>query len=916
MYKHLLLLLCFILFNLSVDAQSDDIKILDSLDYIYCKDINCVPADTTIKRIKNFIKTYDALNIKDSTNIVKKGKAYTQLMLMFSRKRKKDSVDYYYNMTITNFQNPKVKSEAHRIMALTYMFAQDANKALQFYDKALQEAKLDTNENTERTILLELSLFYRYAEDFEDARDILTELTKKDTLNFRTVYEDVYIKFHFEEYNEALNQLKQVDSSAIKDKLMFRAYHEAFVDAYINLKQYDAALHHNDIAVKDSRSIASFSPIDDYTYYAKIYHKKGENNKALSYLNKIPDTSVASNSNFSLKDFHELSYLVHKSLGNAELAFKNYEKYHDIKAVFDEEIKQKQAGILKYKLNKDKVLNALKTKQIEENLKKKQELYAIVFAFIAVIILLLVLFFINKIRQNRKEFKLKQNTKLNKLKNQYLENITHEFKTPLSVIIGYQDLVKANLLNPSKAIHYIEKTQQAQHKLMTSLNEFLTFIRLENNSKIDIYLKENLILYDFLVDTLQGFEPLFLSKGSTLNFKTNIHKNSTLSFNYSRLEKVINNLVDNAIKFSEVNQSVNVRFMVTDSEFLLIVEDQGKGISSEDQSKIFSRFFQTYSGKQSNGFGIGLYLVNEIVRSLNGEINVESTLGQGTSFTISIPLNTEELVGLKASPVEMVLFEKDTATTEQDRYNILIVDDQYEMLEYITEILPKDYTCDHAFSAEEALHKIETSSYDLIISDYKMAEMSGYQLKLKLNENKKTSTIPFILISAFVINENFLDIEDSKGFIFLQKPFKDDNLIQIVNTFIRKKTNAKIMANTSETAEVEMDNEIQAFINKTNAYIINNLRNENLQVEDIANHLDLDKNTFSKLIKEYTGKTTIKIIIEIRLLKAYEYFKSAKYMTINETRIAVGINNRSYFNKKFTERFGVKPGDMFNAYKN
>jgi hypothetical protein len=322
-------------------------------------------------------------------------------------------------------------------MALVAFFDLHIDKALYLYDQALEEAKHLKNDNSKNRILIDVSLFYRYAEDFESAQQIVEELKQGITdsispyIHYRIHLEDFYLKTQQNNCSEALEVLKQIDTSGIlNNPITFRAYHEAFVDAYINHKQYDSALYHNDIAVQSPKSAASYSPIDDYTYYANIYHKKGEYTKALSYLNSIKDTSAVNNSNYLLKDFHELSYKIHKSLGNEAYALNNYERYHEIKSVFDEELKQKQASIVKYKLNKDKAIHALKIEQAKAEARQKQNLYRLSMLFILVLAVFLILFFIYKHKQKQKQLQLLQNTKLNNLRNQYLESITHEFKTP------------------------------------------------------------------------------------------------------------------------------------------------------------------------------------------------------------------------------------------------------------------------------------------------------------------------------------------------------------------------------------------------------------------------------------------------------------------------------------------------------
>jgi signal transduction histidine kinase len=243
-------------------------------------------------------------------------------------------------------------------------------------------------------------------------------------------------------------------------------------------------------------------------------------------------------------------------------------------------------------------------------------------------------------------------------------------KPPISVHIGYLDLIRSNILNPTKAVNFIEKLQKTQHRLLSNINEFLHFIKLENHSKIDAHQNKSLNLYDFILDTLQSFEPFCLSKGIKLHFKTNISRSHNFSFDYSQLEKVINNLVDNAIKFSNFNQNIYFNFTVNTASLSISVKDEGIGIAQDQQDKIFSRFYQRSQGKSSEGFGIGLYLVKELVNIWSGKISLSSELNKGSTFTIDIPYSQEELGPLKSEQQDTVLFDDEKDKANQTAFNI------------------------------------------------------------------------------------------------------------------------------------------------------------------------------------------------------------------------------------------------------
>jgi YesN/AraC family two-component response regulator len=244
-----------------------------------------------------------------------------------------------------------------------------------------------------------------------------------------------------------------------------------------------------------------------------------------------------------------------------------------------------------------------------------------------------------------------------------------------------------------------------------------------------------------------------------------------------------------------------------------------------------------------------------------------------------------------------------------------VVEDQHDMAEYIKDLLPTNYHCDYAHNGKEALEKISQQDYQLIISDYKMPFLNGAQLKELLDKEEKNAQIPFILISASHIQEDISNLVKRENVVYLEKPFNGKILTDLVSEFIDKKINKSEIVSLGKSISKEVENEMYAFIHKTNMFIIDNLNNENLKLEDIAKHLNLSKSQFSRQIQGYTGQTASRILSELRLLKAYEYIKATKFSTINELMYHVGFISRTHFYKKFYERFGVKVGDMFMAYK-
>ena len=477
--------------------------------------------------------------------------------------------------------------------------------------------------------------------------------------------------------------------------------------------------------------------------------------------------------------------------------------------------------------------------------------------------------------------------------------------------MGYLELIKTNAVKPHKILEYVDITQAVNKNLSRNLDDLLTFIKLENTNKSSIDKPTDRNLLAFVTQEIKKFEYACVTKNISIYLETNIHPDYSLNLDYSKLEKVLNNLVVNAIKFSKVGKEIHIHFTMNEDGINLVVQDQGEGIALESQDNIFRRFYQAENNTNSSGFGIGLFLVKNIITSWNGSISIESALGEGARFTIHIPIPSDVLVGAYSATQELVYFEEEETTlVENTVLKILVVEDQLEMINYLSHIFAVNYYCDFAYNGKEALDRIQKNKYALIVSDYKMPVMDGIELKTILDKNPDTAAIPFILNSASPIEDKLAVFEQNKFFRFIKKPFTNRDLTAAINHFIGYKINEnKLIHTEKETVDIK-DKEVSSFLEAVNAYILANLDNDKLRVDDIARQIGYSKKHFVTMLNDCTNLNPSKIILEIRMLKAYEFFKIAKYQSIGEVMYAVGILSRPYFTKVFKKRFGMNPGEM------
>lgn len=897
----------------------------------YDKESAQVSVDTNVKRVHKLLKDFTKIKQVDSTSLSNRNWLYLSLVTLKARQKQFDSSQFYFEYVLNNVNDKEILSKAYNNKANIEIYLSNHDKGLEYYYNALKLLEDLGKTRAKQVLLINLCTIYRLSERFDLSSEVLKILKQsiKDsksvdqTIIFRSNLEEFHIKTHEKKYDEALEIMKAVDTTngLLDSKYNFKQYHFLTHFAYSNLSQYKKALYHLDKSIKSTRTNPNMYPIQDHIYYAKIYNSKGQFSKALSELNKVKEFTISNNPKISQQEYYELYYLINDTLGFKNKALASLKKYNELKAELDKVLIEKQANILKFEVAKDYEIDKLNKEKLIQNIKHQESrkiyTYIVVIILVVSISLILIFFTLNKRQKDKKDLELKNRLNIIQLKNQYLENISHEFKTPLNINMGYLDLIKLNTLKPNKIKEYISKSLDSNKKLLRYLDEFLTYLKLENSELPIADRVEKKNLFNFLKVEIEKFKHECHIKHLQLIVKTNINEDFDLNFDYSKLEKVFNNLMSNAIKYSKPHKKIHFCLFIKNDKLTIEVIDEGQGIAYGEQQKIFERFYQSARHDSPGGFGIGLSLVKDIVISWGGTINVESEIGKGAKFKLSIPLTSHKLTAAEGIEQHITILEKQNSKESTNLLNttILIVEDNIEMIDYINIILKPLYNCVFAFNGKEALEILNKIEVRLIIADYKMPILNGLELKNKLNQTSKWYDLPFVLISSSPIN-GFVDKLGFKENInFIQKPFKADLLLYIVNKHIGKDRNITEVTTIQNQINQDKIDAISRFLKKVNTYILEHLDDDSFKVEDLANHMGYSQKQLTKIINDYTGQTTIQIIKEIRLLKAYEYIKNKKFESLSQVMDTVNINSRTHFNKQFYERFGIKPGEMFKEYK-
>ena len=551
---------------------------------------------------------------------------------------------------------------------------------------------------------------------------------------------------------------------------------------------------------------------------------------------------------------------------------------------------------------------------------------------ISALVLLLVFFYKRRIRlihaRNRElEQLVKERTKelevqkdiaiqaknrvvqLDEMKTKFYENISHEFRTPLTLIID-----PAKKLLKQHAFHQpsVQLILDNGKRLLNLINELLALSKTQTG-EIQLQGKTQNIT-QFLNPIVTEFRQL--AEIQQLRFEyENMLKEPLLFFDDARLEKALLNLLSNAFKFTPAHGKVTLsvedeapsdRFQ--NGAIKLCVTDTGIGIQKDELTSIFTRFYQAKHSQTLSveGTGIGLALTKELIELHGGKINVESCPNVETRFSVLLPKNAPE------EPIKSVDLPKKVHAKKSDRETILIVEDHAEIRAYLASQLSEEFNIREAIHGGDGIASAKETLPDLIISDIMMPEINGYELCNTLKSLEITQHIPIILLTAKSEEEDQIEGLKYQADDYITKPFNSDILIQRVRNLLdqRKKLREHFkmlfFSSVKETKQLSAD---EHFIKKIKTFIEEHIEDPGLSVSVVANEFAVSQKQLERKIKAITNLTPTNFIRFIRLKHAEHLLKN-KTGTVSEIAYKVGFNNLSYFSKMFKEEFGISPSDV------
>ena len=943
MNKFKLFLLCFFIF-LSTTAQSSRSQILDSLkisqqniskqiykiapkefsklSHQHLNKLNSIEKrykqTQKKKNLKKIAFNFDLQEIREL-----KAKAMLNLMYYgFDISNNVDSINYYRNKILSITNNKTLRARSHGYTGYSYYIYFNYSKSIVHYNKALQILEFPKNKDYRpiqirvlvnlNSSLLKLEIIDQAEKNYAKLEETILDMSSnKRYKNYKELLkiEKAIILNTKQEYEESLKILNSIDKNNLDTYGLKQRYYVNLHSSYLGLKNYTLGEYYFDKAYpKDEYK-------DDNYYFNKLRYAVGNNNIEKADLNykKIksdPDNSISSKIS---SDYFELKKENNKAVELLKLTLKlkkleTTKKFNEIEKVF------KFYNDFSKELLEMKRLNELKDQKIIDN----QLMYIKIGVTILIVIIIILIFVEWTARKKRYLASLIQKSQRSILeaKEQFLENMSHEIRTPITSILGYLSLLKEEKLMTEKRFNYTNNAIKNTKKMMSSLDNFLNLTSLDGNSKFK-KTESSIKINDFIKEIKSIFTATLEIKKIKLYFKTNAEDSLIINYDIESLTIIINNLVSNAIKYSNTNTSIYLTMYFEKLKLNIMLKDEGFGIADNEKEAIFSRFYQTESNISNSGFGIGLSLTNKLVKKLSGKISLETALNVGSVFKVELPLIIDNY-NLNTTQIdENFNLLCCNYSTEIDKKNnlpkALVVDDNTEMIIYLKEIFSDFLDCTFAFNGKEALSEIKEQSFDIIISDLKMPIMNGMEFKNALNEKGASKDIPFIFMTS-VIKDNAKDINLLSFEDYIEKPFKKDEIISRIQFALEKTFNRKKLA-TPIGSDIEFDSSSSELIKKVKNCILKNITNPNFNVAVLCETCGYGQKNLNEILKSKIGLSIVNTILEIRLLKAYDLIIKNRYETLKEIVYAVGMNSRPYFNKKFEMRFGIKPGELRKKYK-
>ena len=828
--------------------------------------------------------------------------------------------------------------------------------AITYYNKILEISKNDTTINRFGEVFIDLGETYRLqGNDSLSLKYINMGLDKAKNVKFKHVMSTAYMKlgdlnYHQQNFDNAKEYYLKCFKTGC-DRCPEISFHESLIklgDTYLHNNNFSEA--HNwylkSKLLADSAS-DNYALINSYQALGRLYEKQNNENGAESFYLKSFNKSV------------QLNYLEGQQHSSENLSrlydkYKNYQMafyYLNKSKILEDSIQQiSQADNIAQLEARFDIQNLEIQKKLEQN-KAKDEIarqkqirnFSIIgFCIAALFGLVIFLSYRRKIKDNQLLKTQKQEIEdisqkayiADQKRLNFFSNISHELKTPLTLILGPIEKLICKVSNSSEDYVLLNMVQKNAHGLHYLINQLLDIRKLDKGNVQFSPKRGNITQY------CKGIYNSFiqLAENNSISYQFNFDDvNIVCNFDHDIIEKALNNLLSNAFKHTPEKGEISVYVKKNKINSVVIkVSDNGTGIPEDQLNYVFDRYYQVENTNTgfNTGTGIGLAYTKELINLHSGEIYVQSIPGKGSLFTIELPMTEPEIADVSLineaipsnennylirpefiSKIEEVdcikQIELARNKVKKDNSILLIVEDNSDLRAFIKNVFENDFIVLEAADGQCGLKLANEFLPDVIISDVMMPEMDGLKMCQKLKENSKTNHIPVLLLTAKTGDKNELEGLKKGADDYLGKPFNSEILLARIKSLLEQKRilrehfQREFIMNPKEIILTNPDDKLIANAVKL---IEENIMNPDLNVEMLMKELSISRTQLFRKIKAITNNSVTQFIRNIKLKRAAQLLK-LNSLNLSEVMYQSGFNNRTYFNKCFSELYGCLPKD-------
>jgi Signal transduction histidine kinase len=703
-----------------------------------------------------------------------------------------------------------------------------------------------------------------------------------------------------------------------ENKLGISLCHTYFGSLYEKAREYDKATTEYETAYQMMQaSKDEWHALNSLIALAGIYHTTGNNVKAIAYLGKAKQMAERIKSKEHLAEIYTLYYKNYKQEGDCSAALVSYEKATAMQdSVLDmEKVNRIQNTGLRIERNRqERQMNEARHRLEEERTTRYIGYIILGIVLLSLAGILAMMLYTNRLRQrNHRALK-----RMSALRENFFTNITHEFRTPLTVILGLSHELQTSDKEEVKT--KAQTIERQGNGLLMLINQLLDISKIKSAVGNPDWKNGNIIAY--LTMVVESYHSYARSRNIDLQFFPKGEVFMDFVPNY--VVKVMNNLLSNAFKFTPEYGKVNVSAWCENQQLFVDVSDTGKGMSKEVISHIFEPFYQDENDIQNIGTGVGLALVKQIMNAVDGEITVESIVGKGTTFHVSMPIRNryKQQIAPNAE-VNAPLLPEITEIPEDSNDNdndcrLLIIEDNHDIATYIGSLFTDQYAIFYAENGKEGLEKALNLIPDLIITDLMMPGMDGLEVCRQVRGNEIINHIPIIVATAKITEEERIKGIEAGADAYLSKPFNTEELRTRVEKLLagRKllqekfaKMSIELKKEEEEGIEPPKEADLRFLTKVTSVVYMQLSKNKDADVSVIASYMCMSPRQFHRKINALTGYSPSIYIQRLKIRKACNILDKDPKISFMEVADLCGFDAYPNFVRAFKNVCGVTPTD-------